>query len=182
MTIAPHKAEPLSFFRGDVKIADAITPLAQEVKKQVSNPFVLSPDKGALEIARRFAEILGCEYTHIEKRRDKTTGDVEMVKAPEVNMKGKEVIIVDDMISAGLTTMMAAEFARSNGAERIIAAAVHLIMADDAHSKIRNAGVSELFGTNTIPYGNAHVVDISGAITQTLKDRWTDPAKHLVKT
>ncbi len=181
VTIAPHKAEPLSSFKGDVKIADAITPLAQEVKNHVSDAFVLAPDKGALDIARQFAGILGCDYTNIDKRRDRTTGDVEMIKAPQADMRDKEVIIVDDMISAGSTTTMAAAFAKSNGAKRIIAAAVHLIMADDAYNKIRNAGVEELFGTNTIPYHNCHSVDISNAIAQIIRDRWSGP-RRIIKT
>jgi ribose-phosphate pyrophosphokinase len=174
VTAAPHNSESLKAFNGRMIVADAITPLANEVKKDLSKPFVLAPDKDALYIAKRFAEVLGCGYTYIKKQRNKLTGEVKILEAPkDVDFKDKELVIVDDMISTGGTIVQAAQFAHANGAGRIVAAAVHLVMADGAYERMRGAGVDAVYGTNTIPYdrARAHTVDISDAIAAAIRSK-----------
>lgn len=164
VTVAPHNVESLSAFNGLVTVADAITPLASEVKNGLTNPFVLAPDKGALDIAKHFAEVIGCDHAYIDKQRDKLTGDINILKAPRDDFRGKEMIVVDDIISTGGTIAQASRFAHANGASRVIAAAVHLVMAGNAYDKIKDAGVDAIYGTNSIPYDKAHTVDISKAV------------------
>lgn len=169
ITVAPHNFESLSAFKGSVTVVDAAVPLAEEVKKDVENPFVLAPDEGAMDLARRFAEVLGCDYAYIEKRRDKQTGEVDILKEPKADLKGKEVIVVDDMISTGGTIAQAAKFAHSGGASSVIAAAAHLLMVSNAYDRIKEAGINAIYGTNTVPYGRAHMVDISDAVAAAIR-------------
>lgn len=171
VTVAPHNAKALSAFNGRVTIVDVIDSLAEEIKKSVADPFVLAPDLGALDIARRFAKVVGCGYTHIEKHRDKLTGALKILKAPKADFKGKEVVVVDDMISAGGTMALVSRFAKSNGADRVIAAAVHLLMVDGAYERIKDAGIDAIYGTNTVPCSMAHVVDISSAVAAAISDK-----------
>jgi ribose-phosphate pyrophosphokinase len=176
VTVAPHNAESLSTFNGRVIIVDAMAPLAEEVKKNVSDPFVLAPDKGALNMATRFAKALGCGYTNIEKHRNKLTGELNILNAPKADFKGKTVVIIDDMISTGGTIVQTSKFAYENGAKEVVVAAAHLLMAGNAYERITGAGVKELYGTNTIPYNRAHMVDISGAIAKALPS--ASPKQH----
>jgi ribose-phosphate pyrophosphokinase len=168
ITVAPHNVESLSAFKGKVMVADAITPLANELKRSTTNPFVLAPDKGALKIAERFATVIGCDHASIGKKRDTITGEIRVLDAPEGDLRGKEVIIVDDMISTGATTAQAARFAYDHGASRVIASAVHLLMVEGAYERLKDAGVREIYGTNTIMYDKAHVVNIAEAIAKVI--------------
>ena len=171
VTVAPHNMKSLSAFKGNMAVVDAMAPLANEVRKDVTNPFVLAPDKGAVDIAKRFAEALECDYTYIEKSRDRQTGEVNILKAPKADFEGKEVVVIDDMISTGGTIALAARFACDNGANRVIAAAAHLLMVANAYDRIKEAGIDAVYGTNTIPYGMAHLVDISESIAAAISSK-----------
>ncbi len=165
VTAAPHKTKPLASFSGEVSIADAIAPLIDLVKRDVKEPFVLAPDKGASEIAKQAAQILNCDYGVIGKQRDKITGEVSILNKPDVDIKGKNVVIVDDMIATGSTIAAAAQFARSRGAKSVVAAAVHLLLVKDAKERMKNAGISEIYGTNTIQCSIPKIADISASLS-----------------
>jgi ribose-phosphate pyrophosphokinase len=176
VTVSPHSAESLSAFNGVVKTVNAVTSLANELKKSMNEKskndfFVLAPDEGASNTAKQFAKVIGCGHAHIDKQRDRLTGEISVLNTPKCDLKGKEVIVVDDLISTGGTVAQAARFAFDNGASRVIVAASHLLMAEDAYEKIKASGVSELYGTNTIPFSKAHMADISGAIAEVLDEK-----------
>ncbi len=168
-TVAPHKSAPLSAFHGAVKVIDGSVPLARALKGNVKMPFVLAADKSATHMAQNFAETLKCDYASMEKQRDRLTGKIRMLSGPDKDFDGMDVVIVDDMISSGGTVVQTAEFAKKKGAKRIVAAAVHLLMIGDAAKKLKEAGVSELYGTNTVLYPKAHITDISEAVADALK-------------
>ena len=169
ITIQPHKSGPLRAFKGKTVIVDVIRKMARYAGEGMHNPLVLAPDKGALEIARKAAASIGCAYTYIDKERLNDT-KVGIKHSPSESMTGKDVMIIDDMISTGGTIVQAAEFARSRGAENVRVAAVHLIMAGNAEEKLRNAGISEICGTNTLPFKGTKTFDISEEIAKSLGD------------
>ena len=142
--------------------------LAKEVSKKVEKPFVLAPDRGALERAKRLAEQLNAEYSYIEKERDRDTGEVRIKNLPELRLSGKDVIIVDDIISTGGTMIQATRAAYEHGARKVISVAVHSLFLDNAYEKLINSGVKEIVTTNTIPQdpSKVTVVDVSPAIAR----------------
>ncbi len=160
VTVNPHKSEPLDLFKGKVCIVNSAHTLAQGVKAHLKNPFVLAPDSSALSVAKPAAEVLGCEYTYIDKHRD-AYGNVTMQKAHGGNFKGKDVVIVDDMIAAGSTIELATRFAYTEGAASVSAACIHLVMVNNAYQRLKNAGVDKIFGTNTIPFDKAEIIDVA---------------------
>jgi ribose-phosphate pyrophosphokinase len=95
-TINPHETHIESFFDIPFMYGDAVPELAKYVQNKLNNPVVLSPDKGAIELAKTASEILNCEYDYLEKTRISPT---EINIAPKnLDVNGRDVLIVDDII------------------------------------------------------------------------------------
>lgn len=167
-TVAPHNPKSLSNFRGLTGFSYATETLANEVRKDLSNPYVLAPDKGALVLAMPFAKALGCGFTNINKQRDRLTGEISISEAPDVNFSGHDVIIPDDIISTGGTTALSGKFAFEHGARKVVAAAVHALMVGNAREKIKEAGISKVYGTNTVKSDGVQVADVTDEIARGL--------------
>ncbi len=170
VVVEPHKKEVVKPFRGKSAIVSISKSLVKELEKRVKDPFVLSPDEGGLDRAVEMAALLNCEYDHVEKERNKSTGKLSAENLRNTEIRGREVIIIDDMISTGGTVAQAAGIAKKNGASRIIVAAAHLLMDDGAYERIGKAGVVEVYGANTIPNGKARQVDISEDVAEALTE------------
>lgn len=169
VSVAPHNAESLSHFKGVVKVVDAMPAMAESVRGAFRDPFVIAPDEGAMEMAGAFAGVLGCGHTHLSKQRDVLTGEVSLVKGTDEDLAGKDVILVDDMISGGGTMAQASRLAIAKGAGSVTAVAVHLVMQEGACGRLKEAGVSEVYGANTVPCSDARVIDISKAIADRIR-------------
>ncbi len=122
ITVNPHNPETLKSFSGKAVEINAIDSLVKGFSREFDNPFILAPDDGSVEIAKRASKILGCDYSYIDKARDTNTGMVSIKSASKGDLKGKQVIVLDDMISTGGTVVQAAEFAYSKGAKSVAAA------------------------------------------------------------
>ncbi len=168
VVVQPHKSTPFTAFHGNVSLVDPIPLQAKAVSKIISDPVVLAPDKGGINRAEELAGMLKCKFSHIDKVRDSVTWEVK-VEAPLVgSFEGKDVVIVDDIISTGGTIAQAAREVLSRGAEKVIAVATHLVMANGARDRLKGAGVSEIFGINTVPYQDAKILDIGSQIAASL--------------
>ncbi|ADC69253.1 ribose-phosphate pyrophosphokinase [Methanocaldococcus sp. FS406-22] len=147
ITINPHETHIKDFFTIPFIYGDAIPKLAEYVKDKLENPIVLAPDKGALEFAKTASKILNAEYDYLEKTRLSPT---EIQIAPKtLDANGRDVLIVDDIISTGGTMATAVKLLKEQGAKRIIAACVHPVLIGDALNKLYSAGVEEVVGTDT---------------------------------
>lgn len=94
-------------------------------KNKLENPLIIAPDDGAEEFAETVAIQVGCEYAVFEKHRDLDTGSVSMKSGADI--KGKDVIIVDDIISSGSTMLKAIGICKTNGAKSVMCAVVHAV-------------------------------------------------------
>ena len=95
---------------------------------------VLSPDEGRVGMANGVSEILGTDTDYLEKiRHDATTVEI---KTKSLDVAGKRVAIVDDIISTGGTLGLAAKQLKEEGAESIIALCTHGLFIDDAMDKL----------------------------------------------
>jgi ribose-phosphate pyrophosphokinase len=151
-TVDIHSAEGLALFPMPTYSVSAIPSLSQYVKKNLnlSSPVVISPDFGSSRRTEAFATLYGAEHLQFAKERDRVTGEVK-IDAGELNVKGRDIIIVDDMISTGGTIRAAAERLRQAQASRIVVGCVHPLLLGDAYEKLIEAGVDEIIGTNTVP-------------------------------
>ncbi|MCC5998112.1 MAG: ribose-phosphate diphosphokinase [Thermofilum sp.] len=124
--------------------------IAGYFKGKVSNPLVLAPDMGALERAKRVAEHLGAEFDYLVKERDRVSGEVK-IYPKSLDVAGKDVIIVDDIISTGGTMALAAKNVLGSGAKSVRAVCTHAVMVQGALDKLYYAGIEEVVATDTVP-------------------------------
>ena len=124
--------------------------LAGYFRGKLRDPVVLAPDKGALHRAQLAAQALGAEYDYLEKSRDRVTGEVKI--APKsVDVGGRDVLFIDDIISTGGTLVAAAKEVLALGAKRVYAACTHALLVSGALDKLYAAGVEEVVATDTVP-------------------------------
>jgi ribose-phosphate pyrophosphokinase len=119
---------------------------------------VVAPDAGATTRARNFARGLGVDYAVMEKERVRP-GEIKQMKLiGEIEkVKGKTVIIFDDMIDTAGTLTEGANLMKEVGAKRIIAAATHPVLSGPAIPRIDASPIEIIFVTDTIPLGNKEV-------------------------
>ncbi|MGC9149183.1 MAG: ribose-phosphate diphosphokinase [Sulfolobales archaeon] len=112
---------------------------------------VVSPDQGGAERAKVLSEILDTEYLVFKKYRDRYTGSIK-TEAPEniELVKGRETIIVDDILSTGGTVTEVASFLKRSGSERIYVLCAHCLFVSDALNKVLSGGVNKIFCGNTV--------------------------------
>lgn len=135
----------------------------------LDNPVVIGPDAEAEFWAKIAAETIGAEYDYLEKQR---ISDREVVIKPKkLNVKGREVLIVDDIVSTGGTMVRAIDIVKKGGAKRVISACTHPVLVEDALTKILLAGAEALIGTDTIP-SPVSFVSVAPIIARSLRERY----------
>ena len=168
VTVNVHEANALNLFAFPATSVSAIPILAEYfVQRGIKNAFALSPDKGAMYIAQQAQTVLGGEVGHLEKQRDRYTGQTTQ-NASHLNVKDKTVVIFDDIISTGGTIVGAAKILRDQGATHVYTACVHGLLIGDAEMRILDAGVEEIVSTDSVPGKNSKV-SLAPIISKELK-------------
>ena len=125
--------------------------LADYVKTNgaLEKPLVIGPDAEAEQWAKIASERLETDYDVFEKKR---FGDEKVeIRPRKATAKGRDILIVDDIISTGGTIVEALKILISNGARKVDVACTHPILAGGALSKIYEAGAQNVIGTDTVP-------------------------------
>jgi len=118
-----HAPQVLENLTSPVAVTSAMPELANHLQSEVKPDFILSPDKGAIDRASQVAKLIDCEFSYLEKTR--IDAHTIIHKAKDLDVKGKVVAIVDDMIATGGTICRAADALRSQGATEVHAACSH---------------------------------------------------------
>ena len=120
------------------------------LKNIVDNTWAIcSPDAGGVPRAKKFSDILELPLIVINKRRDKpnSIGSMELVG----DVKGKNILIIDDMIDTAGSLVKATELLINNGALSVSACITHGVLSGLAYERIANSPLTKLYISDTIP-------------------------------
>jgi len=147
ITVDPHKEHILDFFTVKAHSCSAVPTLAEYLKKK-NIDMILAPDKGALERAKQASKIIGCDFDYMEKTR--IDGKTVKIKPKNLEVRNKNVAIIDDIISTGGTMAKSIKQLKKNEAKKIFVACTHGLFAGDSVKKLTDAGCNEIISTDTI--------------------------------
>jgi len=163
-----HSKTALNHFKIPKENVSAIPELAKYFKKmKLKNALVVSPDMGGSLRAKKFASLLNIDFIALKKSRNRNTGKVQ-IHSSKADVSGKDLILVDDIISTGGSIIKAAQFLKRQKCKRLFVACTHGLFVEDAEKKIKKAGVSQIISTNTIPRSTSKV-DVSGIIVESIQ-------------
>jgi len=145
-----HAGQIQGFFNIPVDHLYGLSVLLEHVRKAPFKDLVIvSPDAGGVERARIFAKKLQCSLAIIDKRREKENVAEVMNVIGEV--RGRDVMLLDDMIDTAGTMVQGASALKEAGARSVVAAATHAVLSGSAIRKINESVIKEVIVTNTIP-------------------------------
>ncbi len=172
VTVDIHSQLAMSYF-ASMQNVSSIPLLADYASRmKLHRPVAVSPDAGGADRANEFAMRLKADAVALRKSRNKTTGEVAVDEKLDIDVSGRDVILVDDMISSGGSIIKAAELLRRKGAGKVYAMCAHALLIGDAAQKINAAGVQDIISTNSVPSEYARV-DLSPAIAEVLESRYS---------
>ena len=125
--------------------------LAEYVKAnmQLEKPVVIGPDEESEQWASAAAKVIGADHDILQKKR--LGAEKVEITARSLNVRGRDVLIMDDIISTGGTIVEATKILKGQGARHVIVACTHPILAQDALAKIYESGAEIVVGTDTVP-------------------------------
>lgn len=145
-----HAGQIQGFFNIPVDHLYASPVLSEYIRKRNFKDLVIvSPDAGGVERARAFAKRLKCSLAIIDKRRE--MANVSQIMNVIGDVKGRDTLLLDDMIDTAGTTTQAASALKGNGANRVFAASTHAVLSGPAIERINESVIEEVIVTNTIP-------------------------------
>ena len=118
-------------------------------KKELRDPVIVAPDAGGVERARAIAKRLSAGLAIIDKRREGPNAALAMHLIGEV--RGKDAVVIDDMIDTAGTLTQAVDALEREGARRILACGVHAVLSGPALDRIAKSPLEEVVVTNSIP-------------------------------
>ena len=127
------------------------------------NSTVLSPDVGSARMSQAYAKHLGMHFALIDKRRY-APNKAEVVHLIG-DLDGKDVLIIDDMIDTAGTTVNAANTAKENGANSVIAIATHGVLSGPAIDRIKQSPIKQLIFTDTVSISEDKILDNMKIVT-----------------
>lgn len=166
-TIDIHKETTLDHFtcpHKDLKAASAIADYFN--KKNID--LVLSPDIGAAGRAKDVGQRLGVQYDHLEKTR--LSGFDVRIAPANMDCRGKNILIVDDMISTGSTIIAAKQALVEAGASAVSVACTHGVFVNNALEKLRGNSLDVVMCCNTLE-NNASLISVAPMLAKSLMEK-----------
>jgi len=170
-----HAGQIQGFFNIPVDNLFATPILLDYIKKSKrENLVIVSPDTGGVERARAFAKRLGANLAIIDKRRE-GPNEAQVMNIIG-NVKGMEVIILDDMIDTAGTVVSGAIALKEAGALDVSVCCTHPVLSGPAIERIEGSDIKEVIVTNTIPlHENARscarikVLSVAGLLSEAVR-------------
>jgi ribose-phosphate pyrophosphokinase len=174
-----HRITGINKWFPDIKAYDisGVTPLAEFVKNYAKSPeefLVFAPDAEGLVWATEMANMIGSNRASaLEKERDVNTGEIKQKLLNEVDVRGKNILIVDDIVSTGKTIAQAASMLRKEkGAKKVAFTYVHPVHSPGAVELMRKQSPLFIATTDTLETSakGIEVVSVAGAVAKKVKE------------
>jgi len=133
-------------------------------RKNLKDLVVVSPDVGGLKMAHAYSQVLGAGLAIVAKRRKSATEVESMAVIGEI--KGKNILLVDDLTETAGTLTQAAALLKKKGAKAILACVSHAILSEIGIERLRKSVIDELITTDTVqrpPIDGVKIVTLSVA-------------------
>ena len=151
ITMDLHADQEQGFFNCPVDHLYASSVMMPYIKSlQLKNLVMAAPDVGGSKRASTYAKYLDCPLVLCNKTRKKANEVSDMQIIGDV--KGADVVLVDDMVDTAGTITKAAALMMSNGANSVRAIASHCVMSGPASERVQNSALEEIVFTDSIPY------------------------------
>lgn len=154
MSVDLHAAQAQGFFDGPVDHLWAMPVLVDYVRQRIDleRVAVVSPDAGRIRVAEKWAAKLGnCPLAFIHKTRDTSRPNVAVANRVVGEVRGRQCVIVDDLIDTAGTITEAVRVLFQEGADEVIVAATHGVLSAPASQRLASCGASEVIITDTLP-------------------------------
>lgn len=149
LTMDLHAQQIQGFFDIPVDHLYAAPVMYEYLKsKDLPDLVVVSPDVGGLKMAHAYSQVLEAGLAIVAKRRKSATEIESMTVIGEI--RGKTVLMVDDLTETAGTLTAAAALLKKKGAKRIYACVSHAILNDLGIKRLRNSSIDELITTDTV--------------------------------
>jgi len=147
-----HSGQLQGFFDGPVDHLTALPVLLDYLRTNAPPDLVVvAPDAGRVKVAERFGQHLGTDIAIVHKRRPRGAANTVEALGVVGPVKGRCCVLIDDMIDTAGTVTAAAELLVSEGATDVWTMATHGILSDPAIDRLKNAPLSRVVVTNTLP-------------------------------
>ncbi len=174
LTVDLHASQIQGFFDIPVDHLYAAPVLIDYLQRErIVNPVIVAPDVGSIKMARGYAKRLNAHLAIVDKRRagPQETEAIHIIG----DIKGKNVIMVDDMISTGTTVSQAAKALKSRGAKDVYLCATHPVLCGGAVGKLEKARIKKVVVTDTIPPQSkgrkkiVQVLSVAGLLSEAIR-------------
>jgi len=171
-----HAGQIQGFFNIPVDNLFATPVLLEYIKKNYpgDNIVIVSPDTGGVERARAFGKRLGASLAIIDKRREGPNEAQVMNIIGHV--KGKQVILLDDLIDTAGTVVQSAKALKEEGAIEVSACCTHPVLSGSAIERIEQSDMKEVIVTDTVPLhekakacSRIKVLSVSGLLSEAVR-------------
>jgi len=167
-TVNIHEKSVLGYFPCHAKNLDAAKLLGEYIAGfGLENPILVAPDEGAEGLVKKVSSGLGFDYDHLQKTR--LSGDTVTIKTKNIDVTGRHVVLVDDMIATGGTMTESIKMLKDQGAVDVYLACVHPVLARNAVLRLFNAGVKDIIATDTLEKAES-ILSVAPLIADALKD------------
>jgi len=148
-TVNIHEKSVLNHFHTEATDVSLSGPAAEFIRTlSLNNPLILSPDEGALLLARDVASHGSWESDYLQKTR--ISGEQVRIEPKSVSVSERDVVIIDDIISTGGTQATAAAMLYDQGARSIHTMGIHGVLASGAYTRLTSAGIDSISCSDTI--------------------------------
>ncbi|MBM1154287.1 ribose-phosphate diphosphokinase [archaeon] len=169
--LEPHNPRVIGRAGFPVHAVSAAPAVAAFLRKEGwEDAFILAPDEGALDRARQVAAALHTQAGALKKHRDPHTGKIS-VRWTDLPIKGRRVVVVDDIVSTGGTMARAIQMALQHGAKEVAAVGVHWIGGSNAVRRLLDAGATFVAASESMKHPLSKCIQIDEVLASAVRSR-----------